>query len=128
MNENKKILLVDDDEDFIIQQKMGFKKIGYTVLEAYAREDAIDILEKEKPDCAVIDLMMEKADDGFILAHAMKKKYPDMPVILVTAVTQETGLTFGIVEESEKKWVKADVVLAKPVRFEQLNQEVERLL
>ncbi len=57
----------------------------------------------------------------------MKKKYPGMPVVLVTAVTSETGLEFDAATDEERSWVKADALLAKPVRFEQLKREIERL-
>ena len=43
-----------------------------------------------------------------------------MPVILVTAVASETGLDFDAATAEERGWIKADAVLDKPVRFEQL--------
>jgi hypothetical protein len=49
-------------------------------------------------------------------------------VILVTAVTAETGLSFSPTTGAERAWVGADALLAKPIRFEQLKREVERLL
>jgi CheY-like chemotaxis protein len=128
MTDKKTILLVDDDIDFIFQQRVAFEAAGYTVLEANTRADAMTILESETPDAAVLDLMMGEKDCGFILAHHVKKISPGTPVVLVTAVTAETGLKFGVVEETDRQWIKADVVLAKPVRFEQLQAEVERLL
>ena len=38
--------------------------------------------------------MMEQHDDGFVLSHHLKRRFPGLPVILVTAVTSETGLVF----------------------------------
>jgi hypothetical protein len=47
---------------------------------------------------------------------------------MVTAVTSQTGLDFTPSGPEQKTWVKADVILPKPVRFEQLKREIDRLL
>lgn len=128
MNEKPVILIVDDDEDFIIQQQMCMTRAGYEVVTAGGRKEAEKAAGNGHIDCAVIDLMMEETDGGFVLAYHLKKNNPDLPVIMVTSVTGDTGLQFGPVGEGEKKWVKADVVLSKPIRFEQLEREIRRLL
>jgi CheY-like chemotaxis protein len=128
MNSKPTVLLVDDDEDFIIQQQIALADAGYHVLTASGRKEAETVAAKEHIDCAVIDLMMEEMDGGFVLAHHLKKSNSKLPIILVTAVTSETGLNFGTVESGEKNWIKADAILAKPIRFEQLDREIRRLL
>jgi CheY-like chemotaxis protein len=62
------------------------------------------------------------------LCYHIKRKDPGIPVVLLTAVTHQTGLEFDAVTDEERSWVKADAMLAKPVRFEQLEREIERLL
>ncbi|MBN2803301.1 MAG: response regulator [Deltaproteobacteria bacterium] len=126
--ENKKmeILLVDDDIDFLEQQKIMLTSNGYDVILANTRIDAEKILENKKPDFAIIDLMMAEKDDGFVLSYHIKKLYPDVPVIILTAVTSETGLEFDLTGK-DSAWVKADALMSKPVRFEQLQREIERL-
>lgn len=128
MSDVKTVLIVDDDEDFLLQQQVYLSKAGYRVITAAGRKEAEIVAQKEKIDCAVIDLMMEEVDGGFVLAHHLKSMSPQLPVVMVTAVTSETGLNFGTVAEGEKKWIKADVVLAKPIRYEQLIREIQRLL
>jgi CheY-like chemotaxis protein len=71
---------------------------------------------------------MESDDSGFILCYKMKKRYPDVPVILATAVSRETGLSFRIDSVLEKSWIRADRYLEKGIRPEQLDQEVMKLL
>jgi two-component system, OmpR family, response regulator len=71
---------------------------------------------------------MEHTDSGFTLCHHIKKRYPDVPVIIITAVTSETGLEFDSYTAEERSWVKADSMLSKPIRVEQLLREIERLL
>jgi CheY-like chemotaxis protein len=72
--------------------------------------------------------MMEHMDGGFALCYHIKKKNGRIPVILISAVTSETGLEFDAATDEERSWVKADVMLTKPVRFEQLKREIDRLL
>jgi CheY-like chemotaxis protein len=81
-----------------------------------------------RPDLAVVDLMMEDMDGGFVLCHRIKKLDPKIPVIMVTAVSSETGIEFDLASEKGKSWFKADALLTKPARFEQLKREIERLL
>lgn len=123
----KTVLIVDDDPDFIFQQQHQLQALGYRVISASNRQDAIRLLD-QKPQAAIIDLMMQEQDDGFILAHEFKKRVPHMPVIMVTAVASETGLEFESVTPEEKTWIKADAVFSKPVRTEQLVREIERLM
>ena len=122
------ILVVDDDPDFLLQEQVQLRAAGYTVIAAPGRSEAEEVLEKVKPDMAMIDLMMEDVDAGFTLCHHIKKRYPDCPVIMITGVTSETGLEIDAVTRGEKSWVKADAILPKPVRFEQLERELRRLL
>jgi CheY-like chemotaxis protein len=123
----KTVLVVDDDEDFLAQQQLHLQAAGFTVVTAGDEEEAQRALDA-RPDLCVLDLMMEHTDSGFTLCHRIKQRYPDVPVVIITAVTAETGLEFDSYTAEERSWVKADAMLAKPVRFEQLLREIERLL
>jgi CheY-like chemotaxis protein len=123
-----KILLVDDDEDFLFQHRIQLEAAGFTVTTANTRGRAEEVIQTLTPDLAILDLMMEHHDDGFVLSHRLKKAFPTLPVILVTAVTSETGLVFDPSSPAERAWVGADALLAKPIRFEQLKREIDRLL
>jgi len=114
------ILLVDDDEDFLFQHKIQLEHAGYRVTTATTRAEAEALAAELKPDLAILDLMMEQHDDGFVLSHHLKRLLP--------AVTAETGISFSPTSGAERAWVGADALLAKPIRFEQLKREVERLL
>ena len=124
----KTILVVDDDPDFLAQQQMQLEAAQYRVVTASGQHEARGILEGCCPDLAILDLMMEDMDGGFILSYHLKQKYPHVPIILVTAVTSETRMQFTPAGQEEQSWMKADAVLSKPVRFEQLKREIDRLL
>lgn len=126
--ENYNILLVDDDPDFRAEFRGPLEKLGWSVVEAESAADAMTKLNASPFDLAIIDLMMEKADSGFTLAYHLKKVYPTMPIIMVSAVNSEMGLHFSLETAAERDWIKADAFLNKPLRFEQLEYEIERLL
>jgi CheY-like chemotaxis protein len=124
----KTILVVDDDEDFLLQTRMQLEAAGFKVLTAEGLKEADSVLDETLPDLVVADLMMEYMDAGFVLCHHVKKKDPRLPVVLVTGVTSETGMEFEAGTAEDRTWIKADAVLTKPVRPEQLQREIRRLL
>jgi two-component system, OmpR family, response regulator ResD len=123
-----KILVVDDDVDLQNQMKMMLEAAGYEVQTADGYSTAKVLLEEYLPDLAIIDMMLEETDGGLKLAYHLKKKTPDLPVIMVSSVTSRSGLEFDAITNGERTWLKADAFLAKPVRFEQLQREIKRLL
>jgi two-component system alkaline phosphatase synthesis response regulator PhoP len=122
------ILIADDDPDYLFQTVFALGKAGYRTMAAESQAEAESVIAKFRPDLAIFDLMMENDDSGFILCYKLKRKYPEVPVILATAVSHETGLTFSIDSEQEKSWIRADRYLEKGIRPEQLDQEVMKLL
>ena len=124
----KNILIVDDDIDFLTQAKICIENAGYTVTTAESQKEGEAHIENSKPDLAIFDLMMEKEDSGFILSYKLKNKYPDVPVIIATAVTAETGIIFNLENGRGNKWIKADKYLDKNLRPDQLKREIAKLL
>ncbi len=124
----KTILIVDDDTDYLFQLKFHVEKMGFDVVTAESQREAENILKNIKPDLAILDLMMENEDSGFILSYKLKRMYPDVPVIIATAVSAETGMSFGISSEQERQWIKADLYMEKGIRPDQLHREILKLL
>ena len=125
---NKTILIVEDDLDLLEQMKLYLESNNYNVIIATSEEKGTELINNEKFDLAILDLMITNQDSGFILSHKVKKKDEKIPVIIVTAVTKETGLYFDAGSKGNKSWIKADMILNKDIRFEQLKSEVEKLL
>lgn len=128
MSDKIKVLVVDDDPDVVDQLTITLKGEGYEVYAGSSQQEAEELLLTVKPDVAILDLMMEQMDSGFVICHYLKKLYPGTSVILLTAVTSATGLSFATAAREAQGWVKADRVLDKPVRPEQIRSEVRRLL
>lgn len=125
---NKTVLIADDDIDSLAQLSFQIEHMGMKVISAESQKEAEEMIESTKPDLAIFDLMMDNRDSGFILSYKLKKKYPDVPVIIVTAVTADTGMIFGLETNEEKNWIKADLYLEKGLRPEQLQMEIKKLL
>lgn len=124
----KKILVVDDDIDLLDHIAMILKADGYDVITAQGQKEGEDAILSAIPDLAILDLMMENLDSGFVLCHQIKRLYPETPVIILTAVKSATGVDLTPKSSGAASWVQADLMLDKPVRPEQLRNEVKRLL
>jgi len=126
--QGKTALLVDDDIDILEQTQLYLETFGFDVFTGISQAEGEQLIENEKYDIAVFDLMMENADSGFILSYKSKRKYPEVPIIIATAVTNETGLHFDVGTDEMRSWIKADVIMDKGIRMEQLLSQIEILL
>jgi CheY-like chemotaxis protein len=122
------ILVADDDPDILDQICLALASEGYSLLRAENQDEAEELLLGTRPDLAILDLMMDEMDSGFVLSHRIKQLYPGTPVILISAVAATTGLDFRPQSAEERAWVKADLVLHKPVVPERLRADVRRVL
>lgn len=126
----KKILLVDDDIDLLEQNKLILQSRGFTVFTAESGEDGWKVFQKEKPDAAILDLIMEQMDSGFVLAHKIKRTElgKKIPVFILTSATYETGFKFSASTVEEKEWIKCDGIINKPVVVEELISKLENFV
>ena len=129
MKKDKKLVLIaDDDIDYLEQLKFHVENFGFDTLTATNESECTEAMNARKPDLAIFDLMMNNDDSGFILSYKMKKLYPDVPVMIVTSATSETGISFESESDSERGWIKADRFIAKGIRPDQLHREINKLL
>jgi CheY-like chemotaxis protein len=122
------VLLIDDDPDFRLKTKQFLQEAGYNITEAEGENQAYEIARNKKFDLAVVDLVMENSDSGFTLSYHFKRDYPEMSIVLLSSSNNEFGIEFSLEATAERSWIKADVLLNKPIRSEQLLQAVRRLL
>lgn len=100
-----KILIVDDEREIADVVALYLQNENYDVVKAYNGKDALRLVEEEKPDMALLDVMLPDID-GFTILQKIRENYT-FPVIMLTAKTEYmdkiTGLTLG-----------ADDYIAKP--------------
>jgi CheY-like chemotaxis protein len=124
-----KILIVDDDVDLTKAMQIILESSDYTVLAVADREEGMERIRADKPDLAILDVMMSTWEDGFEMARELKKDpaCKDIPVLILTAVKDRTGLDFKPTA-GDPTWCPVDGFLDKPVDSEQLLEEVQKLL
>ena len=127
MKSKTKILLVDDDKDFVEATTMVLESKPYEVVVAYNGDDGLAKARKEKPDLIILDIIMP-VKDGFRAAEQLKKD-PDLkniPVIMLTSFSEKGGETSLSVSQGFA--LDAEDYVDKPVAPEELLKRVERLL
>lgn len=124
----QKILLVDDDPDFIEINKMILEANGYETDTANSSSEALEKIRSTNYDVAVIDLMMEELDSGFTVAYGIRdhENTRDLPILMLTSAQEQTGFTFEL--SKDQAWMKVDDFAAKPLKPAELLQRVEKLL
>jgi len=82
----KKVLIVDDEQQFIDVMKIRLTAHGYEVLEARDGEEGLKAAEAKSPDVILLDIMMPQKD-GYTMLREMKRieRTKKIPVIVVTA-------------------------------------------
>ena len=122
----KKVLLVDDDLDFLEMHSAVLENRGYHVITARSSQECLDKLDRIRPDVVVLDVMMERFDSGFSASKKIKEKHPHTPIILLTSIGDQTGLEFSSNDEILKE-TGADLLLDKPVSPKVFVEEIEKL-
>ncbi len=88
------ILVCDDEKDIVSALKIYLEPEGYRVLEAYNGQEALDILDREQVHLILLDIMMPKMDG--ISAVVKLREYSNVPVILLTAKSEDTDKVLGL--------------------------------
>jgi CheY-like chemotaxis protein len=114
MADKIRVLLVDDDPDFIEANSIILEASGFEVLTASSGAEGLKMVEEENPDVVVLDVMMENTDEGFSVARKIRRTLKsDVPIIMLTSVAQATGYTFK--PEEHPDFFPVDRFLEKPV-------------
>lgn len=128
----QKILVIDDDPDFLAAVTPILKSALYEVVTATNPQEAREKIFSEKPNLILLDIMMDSLFDGFSLCHSIKtsrefKEFKDTPIIFVSAVKEKTGSRFQFKGE-EQGMAGPDDYIDKPVKPEDLLSRIARLL
>jgi CheY-like chemotaxis protein len=126
--EGKRILIVDDDVDFITATRVVLAGAGYEVAECTRAADALAKVRAFRPDLLVLDVMMETGMAGFNVSYEVRKDphFAQTPILMVTAIHQTTPLRFS--PETDGEYLPVQKLLDKPVPADILLKEVALLL
>ena len=121
-----KILIIDDDIDLVEVLRIVLESHGYTVIDAQDGDRGFKLLEKEKPNLVILDVMMRTEDEGFIIAKKIRNTpvVANIPIIMLTAVTQQTGYQY----KKNDEIMPVNEFLEKPVMPNTLIGYIEKYL
>ena len=96
MAEGKKLLMIDDDPDFVEGILSILTKAGYDVDVAYNSEDGFEALESKQYDLLLLDIMMGRGAEGIMIARKMRKdpKLRELPVLIITGIREQIAYLF----------------------------------
>lgn len=120
--DRKRILVVDDEIYIVHILEFSLTMEGYTILTAFDGEEALRVIEKERPDLVVLDIMMPKLD-GYEVCRRLRKdeRFSTLPIVLLSAkgraIDREAGLDAG-----------ADDYITKPFSPRKLIEKIRELL
>jgi len=114
------LLIVEDDEEIQEMLDYSLKKEGYTLHIAYNVKDAWALVESKAIDLVLLDWMLPD-NSGIDLLHRIRKYHLKLPVIMVTAKTQEEDRILGLD-------VGADDYVTKPFSVRELNSRIQAIL
>jgi CheY-like chemotaxis protein len=126
MSGKKTVLLVDDDADFIEQNRLLLEESGYRVRAARNGRQCLDEVGAARPDLIILDMMMESENEGFDLSRELRNSEytKDIPLVMITSVNDLRPFRI----EPDHTWLPVDALIEKPVDPPLLLAVVDRIL
>ena len=116
------ILLVDDERNLVYYTKLFLEDQGYEVLTAHDGKEALEVLEKQRPDLMVLDVAMPRMSGWDVLKHMQEDpEKADIPVLMLTARSEDADKAKGW--ELGITWYQS-----KPFELDELAMVIERIL
>ena len=117
-----KILIVDDEKDFIEALSGRLEARGFDIIEAYDGKSGLEKARAENPDLIILDVMMPEMN-GYDVCRKLKidENYKSIPIIMLTAKFQPNDVEFG-------KEMGAEAYMTKPLELEALLNTINGLL
>jgi CheY-like chemotaxis protein len=121
-----KILIVDDDPDFVETTRIVLEQEGHETMSAASGDEALQAIRKEKPDLLVLDVIMSSILDGLNVTQQLQEdpENQDIPIIMVTSIANTDYAALFPTDE----YVHIDAFMTKPIAPDQLLSQVRRLL
>jgi len=109
----KSILLVDDDPDFLEQNRMLLEANGYAVRTASSGRECLAAVEERRPDLIILDMVMGERQEGFDISRELRNSEytKGIPLVMITSVND--AIPFRI--EPDRTWLPVDALIEKPV-------------
>ena len=129
MTEPKRLLIVDDDPDFVAGIKAILDTAECETAVAYNPKDGFAALKARRYDLLLLDIMMGRGAEGVMMARKIRKDptLRDLPVLIITGIREQIAFLFPG-QAVHPHFVPLDELLEKPVEPELLLEKVGALL
>jgi len=119
---NQKILIADDEPNILISLEFLMKREGYEVVVARDGQEALDAIERERPDLVLLDVMMP-IKTGFDVCHEVRasEHLRQTRILMLTAKGRDTDVAKGLA-------LGANAYMTKPFSTKELVQKVREML
>ena len=129
MDAQKKLIIIDDDPDYVSGIKAILETANYSVDVAYNPKDGFKALQNKRYDLLLLDIMMGRGAEGVALARKIRKDpaLRDLPVLIITGIREQIAFLFPG-QPVHPHFVETDELLEKPVEPKLLLEKVSSLL
>jgi CheY-like chemotaxis protein len=129
MSDKKKLLIIDDDPDFVDGIRSILQTGEYEVDAAYNPKDGFDALQNKHYDCLLLDIMMGRGAEGVMLARKMGSDpvLREIPVLIITGIREQIAYLFPG-QAVHPHFVAVDELVEKPVEPGLLLEKVQGLI
>ena len=126
MSAKPKVLLVDDDKEFVESIRTVLESDGYEVIPAYDGGEGLGKAKTTDPDVIVLDIMMRTMGDGMYVAQDLRRDEAakNIPIIVATGINAVPPYNLW----PDEAWLPVDVFMEKPVLPGVLLEEVRKIL
>ena len=121
-----KILIVDDDPDFVEATRLVLEPQGYEVISAANGDQGLVKVREEKPDLVILDVVMASVLDGLHMSEEMYKDpaHREIPVLMVTSIA---NIDYAALFPTDE-YIHIDGFMSKPISPDKLLSTIEKLL
>lgn len=121
-----KILVVDDDPDFVDATRLVLESSGYEVISAADGREGLAKVQKEMPDLVILDIMMSSVLDGLSMSRKMHDD-PNLRKIPIIMVTSIANTDYAVLFPTDE-YIHIDGFMSKPISPDKLLDAIEREL
>ena len=128
MEKSLKIVMIDDNKDFLFTMETFLSRNGFEVYTAEDGQQGMDMIRKERPDLILLDIMMETLFSGFEVCKEVRKddELKDTPIIGISGMGEELEIDYK--QWPDYDYFRPDAFLDKPVDKPQLLRMIPEVI
>ncbi len=129
MTNQKKLLIIDDDPDYVASIKSILERAAYSVQVAHNPKEGFQLLQSQPFDLLLLDIMMGRGAEGVAVARKIRKdeKLRDIPILIITGIREQIAFLFPG-QPVHPHFVELDELVEKPIEPKVLLEKVSSLL